>query len=88
MDHLIHVLWLERSSARMSLIGFQKPLRLPVWEYTLLFLCSAVKLCDGHFSSEEKTAILNMFKLNSSFKGTFWDKERHIRSFRGFCDKQ
>lgn len=88
MDHLIPVLWLERSSTGISLISFQKPLVLPVREYILLFPCSAVKLCDGHFSNEEKTVILNMFKLNSIFKGTFWDKDRHICSFRGFCDKQ
>ena len=90
MDHLIHVLWLERCSAGMPLINFlcSKPLALAVQEYMLFFLCSAVKPCDGHFSSEAKTAILNVFKLNSSFKGIFWDKERRICSFRGFCDKQ
>lgn len=90
MDYLIHVLWLERCSVGMSLISFlySKPLALSVQEYMLLFLCSAMKPHDGHFSNEEKTEILNVFKLNSSFKGIFWDKERPICSFRGFCDKQ
>lgn len=84
------MLWLERCSERMSLVSFLgiKPLALPVQEYMLLFLCSAVKPCDGHFSREEKPVILNVAKLSSSFKGIFWDRERRICSFRGFCDKQ
>lgn len=90
MDRLIHVLCLETHNEGISLISFlcSKPLALPVQEHALPLLCSAVKPRDGHFSTEEKTVILNVCKFNSSFKGIFWEKERLICSFRGFCNKQ
>lgn len=90
MDHLIHVLCLETHNEGISLISFlcSKPLALPVQEHALPLLCSAVKPHDGHFSTEEKTVILNVCKFNSSFKGIFWEKERRICRFRGFCNKQ
>lgn len=79
-NHLIHVLCLERCSAGTSLISLlcSKPLALPLQEYMLLFLCSAVNPRDGHFSSEDKNAILYVLKLNSSFKGIFWDTETYL----------
>lgn len=91
MDGSIHVLCVERcSSAGTSPLSFvcSSFLALPVQGHVLLFLRSTLKPRDGHFSTEEKTLVLNTFKLNWSFKGISWDKEKHINSFRGFCDKQ
>lgn len=90
MDSLIHVLCLGGCGCAGTSLRFvcSSFLALPVQAYMLLFLHSTLNPHDVHFSTEEKILVLNTFKLNSSFKGISWDKEKHINSFRGFYDKQ